>query len=370
MRYWIVIICCLLFLKPALAQDADTDRYDLAFRSDNCIVLFDVETDDQSLLTPSVLEPTTENPHPKYCDQFDPVWSPDGKQVAFTMFNGTSERAGAMNNDVYIVDADGNHLRNLGDQEVNIEANPSWSPDGKRIVFSSNAFWYNGGNGTSDFINLFVMDVDGSNVQTLTPEPVSFTGEIGRPQWSPDGRFIAFNGLSVYWMDAEPRRIRLNIGDSSGFNPVWSPDGSRIAYLTAKEDTMAVMEMVISSQGIAGLPHTIVQLASDDVGIEYFILDGDSKLAWSPNGKWLLVVVEKEQKSDIYLIQVGSGESVNLTDHERSNYCPVWSPDSQQIAFLSERDGQTDIYLMNADGSGLRNLTNDDVPQQCPSWRP
>jgi TolB protein len=60
----------------------------------------------------------------------------------------------------------------------------------------------------------------------------------------------------------------------------------------------------------------------------------------------------------------------NLTQNNADDFLPVWSPDGRQIAFVSDRDGNMDIYLMAADGSGLRNLTNNSAIDYLPVWRP
>ena len=78
----------------------------------------------------------------------DPSWSPDAKRIAFT-----SGRE--WNRQIYVMDADGGNQQNLSNNDSD-EWDPSWSPDGKRILFVST-------------VDIYVMDADGGNPKNLTP---------------------------------------------------------------------------------------------------------------------------------------------------------------------------------------------------------
>ena len=143
-------------------------------------------------------------------------------QIAFT-----SARDG--NSEIYVMDADGKNQRRLTDHPAT-DFSPSWSPDGKKIAFSS---YRNGGN-----IQIFVMDSDGQNPIRLTDG-----ANDQNPAWSPDGQKIAFDGygeeglpgavwtIQIYVMDSDGRnRKRLTDSPKSNLNPSWSPDSKRIAF--------------------------------------------------------------------------------------------------------------------------------------------
>ena len=226
-----------------------------------------------------------------------PVWSPDGRYVAFDF-----ESDG--NRDIYVIDTETEAVteavRRLTD---NSEADwdPAWSPDGKYIAFVSER-----GGGR----DIYVMDADGEDeyLRRLTNksdwDPV-WSWESWDPTWSPDGEYIAFVSgpylePSIYLMDADGSNVRqLTYG---GVDPAWSPDGQYIAFVSASAGNIHIPNIyVIDADG-----SNDYRLTHDD---RY---DGDP--AWSPDG-------------------------------------PAWSPDGQYIAFVSSRDGDDEIYVMELLGS-------------------
>ena len=215
-----------------------------------------------------------------------PVWSPDGKHIAFT-----SDRDG--NEEIYVMEADGSNPRRLTDDRADARS-PSWSPDGKHIAFTSNR------DGNEE---IYVMEADGSNPRRLTDH----WADARSPSWSPDGKHIAFdsdrdsesslNGndnYDIYVMRADgsnPRRLTDNA--DLAWSPVWSPDGKYIAFDS----------------------------------------DRDSESSLNGNDNY-----------DIYVMRADGSNPRRLTDN--AAWSPSWSPDGQHIAFTSDRDGNTEIYVM------------------------
>ena len=139
-------------------------------------------------------------------------------QIAFA-----SNREG--NFEIYVMDTDGKNPRRLTDNPA-LDWHPSWSPNGKRIVFSSEK----GDSGWD--IDIYVIDADGGNLRKLTNNRLI----DNYPSWSPDGEHIAFaserdGNLDIYVMDTDGknlRRLTKNLGNA--WNPSWSPNGERIAF--------------------------------------------------------------------------------------------------------------------------------------------
>ena len=122
-------------------------------------------------------------------DKAEPTWSPDGKKIAF--------HAGFPHREIYIANADGSNVLQITNNAYeNIE--PSWSPDGTKLVFSSNR----SGEGGYD---IYIMNVTGTNLVRLTTH--HFVIEA-RPVWSPNGTKIAFaserdGNQEIYMMNAD-----------------------------------------------------------------------------------------------------------------------------------------------------------------------
>ena len=134
-----------------------------------------------------------------------------------------SERDG--NSEIYVMNVDGTGLLRLTN-DAGRDADPAWSPDGKRIAFASDRA------GSSD---IYVMNADGSNLVRRTQ-----TGSSEAPAWSPDGSKIAFSSLrggqfGIYVMSvdgdwANPTRVGYDRGWNA--HPAWSPDGGQIAFVS------------------------------------------------------------------------------------------------------------------------------------------
>ena len=92
--------------------------------------------------------------------------------------------------------------------------------------------------------------------------------------------------------------------------------------------------------------------------------------AWSPDGRKLAFVSERDGNSEIYVMNADGSEQENLTRQPASDSHPSWSRDGRKIVFVSRRDGNAEIYVMNADGSRLRNLTRTPSDDLDPAWSP
>lgn len=156
-----------------------------------------------------------------------PAWSPDGSKIAFT-----SERHGA--SELYVMNADGGNVMRLTHWDAGA-GQPSWSPNGNSIAYTCA--------GESGNTDICVIGPDGSNPVRLTTHPAADSG----PTWSPDGSRIAF-ATARYSADptggANGEQLELAVLDRAsgavsqvgpsgtrGYDPDWSPDGSRLAFV-------------------------------------------------------------------------------------------------------------------------------------------
>ena len=210
-----------------------------------------------------------------------------------------------------MLDVDGS-----SDRVVPSGGQPAWSPDGKRIAFTSPRL-ADDSIGFTGFPTLWVMNADGSGRKRWWEGQYPPEGE---PTWSPDGTQVAFmrsiehNGRWVWDVFVGKAdsldQINLTRRQAQDISPAWSPDGSKIAF------------------------------ASDR--------DGDY---------------------EIYVMNTDGSGQTRLTNSPGADVDPAWSHDGSKIAFASDRDGNYEVYVMNADGTGQTNLTNNQADDRHPAWR-
>ena len=241
---------------------------------------------------------------------FGPDWSPDGSQIAFISNRSKNEEILIGDDDIYVIDASGDNVRNLTNHPA-LDSSPDWSPDGRQILFLSNR---DGG------INTYVMDADGQNVRQLTNYPPR--GEFADgPAWSPDGERIAFEwvqagGTGIYVMNANGKNIQPVSPPEPGFrkgHAAWSPDGRQILYFTWKNNKVRLGTLMLATW-LRGN-----RWESERVPLpERFALNG---VCWSPDGEHLLFGGSSKEhiRYEIYRYTFRTGEVVQLTNTSMGN---------------------------------------------------
>jgi TolB protein len=272
-------------------------------------------------------------------------------QIAFTRvtkFNDTD-----IESDIYISKLDGLEQRRLTNSP-GLDGFSAWSPDGRRIVFTSDR---NSGNW-----ELYFMNSDGTEQKRLT----NTSEDEDVPAWSPDGKKIAYvvdplGEPTIHVMNADGSNQRRLV---DGSWPSWSPDGERLAYtdFSVGEERLAVMNADGSQQ--RRVPISLVRHLTGAAAAY--------EAAWSPDGKrFAYVAAPRTNNEEIYVMNVDGSHRHRLTDIPGNDHWPpTWSPDGTRIAFTSDgTDGSSEIYVMNSDGSGLTKLT-DGPDDTFPAWRP
>ena len=265
---------------------------------------------------------------------------------------------------------------------------PRLSPDGQRVIYSRQ--WIDKVNDKRES-SLWIMDVDGSRNRFLV--------EGSGARWSPSGDRIAFvadgepegSQIFVRWMDAEGAITQITRVERGPGSLSWSPDGELIAFtMTVQEANTWPIDIPNAPEGATWTksPRVIERLDyrqdrqgfTDDLFRHLFVVpasggtarqltDGSwnhTGAAWTPDGRSLLFsslrVDDADyqwRESEIYAIDLASGDIRQLTTRSGPDQAPVVSPDGQLVAYTGydwTRDTYITrkVYLMNIDGSNPR----------------
>ncbi len=230
----------------------------------------------------------------------DPTFSPDGKRMVYISVIAGKEQLFAMN-------LDGSDPVQLTHDDADHE-DPAWSPDGKKIAFVFS---------TEKLTQIQLMNPDGSNVEPLTPKEL----QTIHPSWTPDSTKVLYctnddlappkkNDSSIYIMDIATRQNQRLITGGVNTFPVISPDGKKLAFRRMLGET----------------------------------------------------------NSEVFIANSDGSDQKNLTNDPAFDGWPAWSPDGTRIAYASNKNRNYEIYTMNPDGTGVRKVANSEGRGTAPKW--
>jgi TolB protein len=237
-------------------------------------------------------------------NDYAPVWSPDGGQIAFV-----SERD--YNREVYVMNRDGGDVRNLS-QHPDTDMSPTWSPDGGQIAFVSER---------DRLIQVYITDTARTTIRSVVG---NFSQSL---IWSPDGRQMAYlSGGDIYLAATEclegllacgsgARNLTQNRYDDT--LPSWSPDSQRIMFQSNRpKPQVFVLDIACATGADACMDG--VQL-SDRLQRQFMP-------AWSPDGERVVMISDDSGRLELYVLEVGTAGLQRLTNMRTQLYAPRWRP--------------------------------------------
>ena len=251
----------------------------------------------------------------------NPAWSPDGKALMVTKFQGGYNTGPA---DLYVVNIPSGGTRTLvldGGDNVNLPGS-AWNPLTGQIVFSSSREPHD---------EIYLIDEDG-----IPGEERRVTNRVDRmayePSLSPDGEWVVFeshevdvedNGVIVkYRIDGSMPYQDLTSPNEDCRQPNWSPARDEILYQKFSDGQWNIW--VMDSDGIGH--HQVTRGTGDKT---------DS--SFSPDGHWIVYSAEQPGLAfaNIFITSIADGDTVQVTHFDGYDGAPSWSPDGKQIAFES-----------------------------------
>jgi TolB protein len=229
--------------------------------------------------------------HP--ADELSPAWSPDGSRIVFS-----ADRSGDGQPELYVMNADGSDVQRISAGSSGYR-NASWSPDGNALVVSLG------------FGQMYVMNADGSGEQWLA---YGFT-----PSFSPDGRRVLYSADTrinpngdVYLYDRVLRQItNLTANPANDWGAAWSPNGRQIVFVSSRAGRSHIYVMSPDGKDI----RAVTTQGANDLSP-----------GWSPDSTQIVYTSGENGNTQLYLIDVDGSNPHPITAIRGDNHAPAWRP--------------------------------------------
>jgi Tol biopolymer transport system component len=260
---------------------------------------------------------------------FQPVWSPDGKHIAYLVDPDPSAGCGYgscfYRHEVWVMRSDGANPRRLARGQT-----AAWSPDGRTIAFERN-------------FDIYTARANGTHVRRLTKGKNLFLFGFGDPVWSRDGQKLVFvsgdvDHATIYVISADGTRLRRlrHLAPLGPEDPTWLPYNGTIGFTTTLDGLFTVRADGRGRKKV---------FSSGDFHSDVYI----GAVAWSPDGK----TVAFRKNGGLYRIGT-DGHGLKRLSPAKGPYVnsTSWSPNGRRLAVATS----SGIYALNADGTGWRLL--------------
>lgn len=272
---------------------------------------------------------STDRPLAPYWDDETPVWSPDGKWIAF-----------GINGHVHLVPCQGGLPKKITDFATTASS-PRFMPDSHRLIVTVER---------NDTDQLLLTDIDGSWPHALTTDTI---GDHWDARPSPDGKFIVYtlrrfddlHRLDVILLEIETGKSVTLYGKPSvrAFSSKWSPDGKWIAFIVQETEHEELYLIRPDGEGL----HQLTKAGQDVTSFD-----------WAPDSKQLAVTINRNGAHALTLVEMESGSVVDLRGGQGIHSNPNWSPDGSFVTFEYENSIlPPDLYRMDVASKQVTQLT-------------
>ncbi len=258
------------------------------------------------------------------------------------------------NDEVYAMNLDGTNMVRLTFNDVP-DGRASWSANGNHIAFASGVV------GSRD---IYIMNANGQALRNLTNTP---NADEEWPEWSPTGNSIIFSSnrdgnheLYVSNMGGN-NLIRLTYSVQDDKWPTYSADGNWIAFQSDLGSTAGRTDVFVMQANGSNVSRLTTTPALDQMP------------AWSPDGSKIAFMSTRDGNAEIYAMNFDGSDQLRLTNTPAVDGRPSWSRESDGIVFTSARDfalpstfPKFEIYKMNGDGSNQTRLINNTIYDDFP----
>jgi Tol biopolymer transport system component len=323
--------------EPSVSPDGKT----LAFTRRTDSGVYRIAT--TPLSDPALVTMITEDPG--VWDQAGPSWSPDGKWLVFAGYDN-----------LWIVGSGGEPARPLT-RDSEDHQKPVWIPNSNNIVFSS---W------RDQTTALWTLRLPNGPVRRLTLG----TGSETRPSVSRDGKRMAYATdqmeMEVALLDIDSNELTALPELAGAWMPALSPDGKQVVVVADWESEHSNLWLLTLEDGAAsGSPR---RLTDDPIGRA-------SHPAFSPDGTLVAYYRKIGDTRDIWIVPVKGGEPRRIIKSDGSDVHPAWAPDGQRMAFVSDRSGSSKIWLVDIQdgkpiGQPSKLASSATVAELAPAWSP
>ena len=260
-----------------------------------------------------------------------PIWSPDGTKIAYV-----NKKFG-----VTIFDVKQNSTIKLSEKPV-FDESPRWSAEGSRIVFLTKE---------SKNYAIYSSDMNGNNANAISPVKVDVKDfDISKYN------IIAYSAKvdkkwQIFLIDINGNGIKQLTEEGNNVSPKWSPDGTKLTFISDRTDYQKVYTMNSNS--------------SNQIKITSGEYDEESPV-WSPDGTKIAFVSLVNKKGKVSIVDTNGTNQKILTNDEDGDYYDIkWLHNQDEIAFTSKGN----LYLVKTDGS-IKSMINLDINDvQEPDWK-